>query len=492
MSKWKQLAIERKQSKWKQLAIEKTLAQQKAQPSEPPEPGFLGTLQSEGVPQGLKEGVSNIPGSAVEYGKSIVYPYVHPLKTAKSMIDLAMGTIEKIPGGQYITPGPEYDVAGKENNRTQAVDATVEYFKERYGSLEGAKDALKKDPVGMIADLASLLVGGGGVLRSITKESSKLSRVGTKIAKLGGYAEPLNVLTMPLRGAKRLIPEKLSSRLYEGAAKFSTTLTTEQRNLITKTALDKQIMPTMNGLRKLSNQIEDLNIKIANVIDEAATTGKVIPIKRLLKGFHELKQNSRFSGKPLDAQRAVNSIRKQLIEANTLTIDPITKKRVLRKLDAAEAQKLKQSIYRELEGYYSSVTNNPVSVKAQKTIARNAKEVIEELVPEIKQLNKQDGDLLALRKQIDRVAPRIANRDLLSLGTTAKAAGGGVVFGKVGLATGLALGMLDSQPVIKARLALIIHKMRERGIKVRMTPAVARLMSYETGEISQQIAENEK
>ena len=497
MGKWSQIAQSQQgnqsESKWRQLAQPQQSNLTQEQNYElPMGEGFVETLLKEQPEESyVKETIKNIPKSAVDYASDMIGPITHPKQTAEAMVNLALGVVEKFPGGRYLTVGPEYDLPESPNKRSAAVNSTMEYFSGRYGSWDGFKEAVKNDPVGVTADLASVLSGSGSAIKGVENVSkiNSLKKAGETLSKTGAFVDPLGAISaFGQASVRKIIPEKSASRLYEGAAKFSTTLNTKQRSKLIKTALDKQIMPTFNGLVKVGKQIEDLNFEISQVINEAANTGQKISVGRLTRGFQELKKNSRFSGQPQKAQRAVKNIRKEIVETNTIYFDgePVGMKSFTPK----EAQKLKQNIYKELESYYSRVTNNPVSVKAQKLIARNAKEAIEKIVPEIKQLNKNDGDLLALRKEIDKVAPRIANRDLLSLGTTAKAAGGGVVFGKTGILLGLSLGLLDSQPIIKARLALIIHKLKTRGIKVNQTAALARLTSYQTGAITEEIQEN--
>jgi len=61
-----------------------------------------------------------------------------------------------------------------------------------------------------------------------------------------------------------------------------------------------------------------------------------------------------------------------------------------------EAQKLKQRIYRELQSYYEKHKATPAKTEMRKAIARNARKLIEEIIPEIKQLNQKEGALIEL------------------------------------------------------------------------------------------------
>lgn len=422
-------------------------------------------------PSVAREALRNIPRSAVEFGKDVVTPFVHPVETAKSLGNVVMGAIEKIPGGKYLTPGPDYTQLTELDKREQAVDALLNFYNERYGSIKGFKQAVAKDPVGVIADAATVITAAGGVTSTV------LPKTGRTMTKAGAMMEPLNVATLPLRASKKFIPKTLPSKLYEQAVKFSTTLSRDERSRITRTALEHRILPTYKGLDRIHSRINVLNETIDTLINQATVSNAKIPVVTLFQEFTQLKKDALLFGEPLKAQKAINRIRNQIVMAN---------EKIGRKfLTPKQAQELKQNIYRDIGGYYAEFTNSPASIMAQKSVARAAKESLEQLIPEIKQLNKTEGDLLALRKEIERAASRIANRDILSMGTTVRAAGGGAVAGAPGLAAGLALGLLDSQPRIKARLALLLQTMRDRGISVRMTPTLSRLITSKMGQISE-------
>jgi hypothetical protein len=145
----------------------------------------------------LKEGITNIPESAVEFGKSTVQPFLHPLDTVGSMADLAAGVMQKLGlvSGQEGIPG---------------VDAVGRFLADRYGGAEQIKKTLATDPVGMAADISLILTGGGslaergpGIVGEVGRAASAAGRasdplVGAgKVAKGAGYAasEGLGLLT---------------------------------------------------------------------------------------------------------------------------------------------------------------------------------------------------------------------------------------------------------------------------------------------------------
>lgn len=123
------------------------------------------------------EGVENIPGSAISFGKDVVQPFLHPIDTAKSMKDLGLGVMEKL----GIKGGSEHE---------KYADAVGQMLKDRYGSYENIKNTLATDPVGMAADVSMIFTGGG----------SAAARAPGVVGKLGEVAKTAGRFTDPISG----------------------------------------------------------------------------------------------------------------------------------------------------------------------------------------------------------------------------------------------------------------------------------------------------
>ena len=118
------------------------LAQSKQ--SAPPAPGESGpapesqsTLQS--VVEYGKDVASNIPGSALQFGKDMLTPILHPIQTATSFYDLGKGLV------QLAIPG--------EQGSEAKARAVGQFFAERYGGLDKLKETFRTDPVGAMANI---------------------------------------------------------------------------------------------------------------------------------------------------------------------------------------------------------------------------------------------------------------------------------------------------------------------------------------------------
>lgn len=133
----------------------------------------------------------NTPASAMQFAKDMVYPIMHPIKTADSMLDLAAGGIsrgiEAVAGDQSWLP---------ENKATATADAVGNFYKTRYGSEEGFKQAIAKDPIGVLADFSTVMTGGGGLAARTPGMAGKAGRIAKTV---GNVANPLTTVE---KGAK--------------------------------------------------------------------------------------------------------------------------------------------------------------------------------------------------------------------------------------------------------------------------------------------------
>jgi hypothetical protein len=137
------------------------------------------------------EAVSNLPTSAGKFGREM-YEYVtSPIQTATNILDLGAGAL------QNITPKVVKDFVNRFDTNPDASKRAVEtanaaggFYAERYGTVDGFKEALATDPVSVIGDFSALLSGGAGALTRVAPKPQKYWRL------------PPNILT-PLRRLRR-------------------------------------------------------------------------------------------------------------------------------------------------------------------------------------------------------------------------------------------------------------------------------------------------
>ena len=443
---------------------------QKADTLDKPQSGVSGDFTKMTWKEALTEAILSLPGSGAELVKNLVTPIIHPIETVKSIGSLAAGTAEKL------IPG--------EQKHEESFNKFVDFLDERYGNVENFKQTVSKDPVGVVSDIASLFMPAGAALKGVGAIStvSKLGTAGKVLSKVGAAIEPVGLagraVTVPL---KLLIPEGLPSKLYQSAAKFSTTLTKDQRAKLTDTALENAILPNIKGLDKSRSMINEYASQVTQMIDDVQGSGSRIPMNKLFDDFGKLYADASLSVEPGKARIILDSARKQIMDEAAKMNRP--------NLTPREAQKLKVSIHGKLESLYSKMTQHPVKVDAQMAIASGARRALEELIPEIKEVNAKEGALLDLNKAILRSSARISNRDILGIGIPIKGSVGGIMAGTEGAIGAIALGLLDT-PSIKARLAILAHRMKTRGIVINETPAAIRLGFTQAGR--QELGEQEE
>jgi hypothetical protein len=327
------------------------------------------------------------------------------------------------------------------------------------------------------------LSGSGAALKTAGTlgKIESLSKLGGQTARIGSRLELQNIAKAAITSPAKLLPESIPIGMYQSAVKFGTTLPLNERYAITKTALkvENQIMPSISGLNKLKDKINSLNQQVEQVISPSNLGFYKFDISGLRKGLNDLRDDMlRNTDNPLPVRAAYNNISKNLDEVE----------RIGQMRTPVEVQRIKQNIYKELESFYEQHKASPAKVTVRKAIARNAREMLEDIVPEIKQLNKTEGELIELWDAIESKASRITNRDLIGLSAPVKiasgAAGGYAIAGPIGAKIGTVVAsghaVLDN-PIIKAKLAIVLNRLKEQGIQVHPTQAAIRLGLVQAG-----------
>src|SRR5689334_23169207 len=107
----------------------------------------------------LTRAISNAPESAANFVGGIVDAVRHPVRTASTIADIGTGAVQNAL--------PEAMQAGSAAGQRAMAGAVGGYFKQRYGGLENLKETFATDPVGLAADAATVLSGGGGIAAKV-------------------------------------------------------------------------------------------------------------------------------------------------------------------------------------------------------------------------------------------------------------------------------------------------------------------------------------
>jgi hypothetical protein len=425
--------------------------------------------------------------------KAISTMVAHPVLTGKALGEMGMGALQVIGRQPIYGPlGKEILPARKPEVGVEKLRPLIDDLKIRYGSVEGFKKALAEHPVEILADISSVLMPAAKVTGS------------AKAVRAAAATEPISLTLRLASKPFKLLPERIPIDIYQKAVKFGTTLSAKKRKAVTKTALARQIEPTTVGLDKLRGLINDYNSEITRRINVHAKKGTKIPVFEIYKGINKIKNQFKLtSDTPLEWEKAFRRIKgewKEAIEAKPYRTP-------------MEVQELKKRIYKDLESFYEKNKATPAKTELRLAIAKNARKVIEDLDPElkklsertkrklkmgekgIKQLNEEEGALIALWNELETKTNRIKNSSLIGFSTYIKTAAvsgigyslGGEVGAKLGVAAGLALSIYE-EPGVRAKLALVLAKLKDKGIVVKPSASFAMLGFHR----AEQVRENKK
>jgi len=212
---------------------------------------------------------ANLGPSAYEFAKGLYESITNPKQTLSSISDLMQAGLSKVIPESMIDPNAKPAIGrGK-----VAGQAMSEHFKERYGSAEGFKQALAKDPIGVASDISTVLSMGSGSAGALAKLSEK-----------AGYRVPQLVAT---------------EKALETAAKYTNPLTavTSAAGLVGKPALG---LMTGTGSENIANAakagFEGDKTFLANLRGEAPMTQALDNAKHNLNVMRQKKSQAYRSG----------------------------------------------------------------------------------------------------------------------------------------------------------------------------------------------------
>lgn len=155
-------------------------------------------MQDVGVDPGameVAEGFAKnlIPNTEKMFG-DVYEAFAHPVQTAKSIYEVASGAVQLL-------------VPGEQANEGQA-RAVGKFFKDRYGTLPAIKRAIRDTPAEVVADLSTLLTGGGSLAATLP---GKAGKIGGIVSKFGNTIDPVSATA------------KFGAKAARGAGKVAST-----------------------------------------------------------------------------------------------------------------------------------------------------------------------------------------------------------------------------------------------------------------------------
>lgn len=162
------------------------------------------------VPQ---KALGNLPQSAIDFGTAMLHPVLHPIDTVTGLYNVGYGLASKGAGALGVEQDPE-----QKSQDEAALDALVEHFKGRYGSMDAVKSTVAKDPVGSVADL-SMVLGGGGTMAA--RMPGRVGEMGRSVRELGASINPVGPETKIRKTVEEMIASKSGVLGSEAGAKIA-------------------------------------------------------------------------------------------------------------------------------------------------------------------------------------------------------------------------------------------------------------------------------
>jgi len=413
------------------------------------------------------EMAKNIPESGVQVGKDIYQAIRHPKETVSALANTLAGVaLKAVPG---------------EQEKEKYADAMWEFAKDRYGSEENIKNTIESDPVGFIMDVASIFSGVGGgakIAASTLAKTGKAPIVAQKIQQVGDIASKVGVATDPLavtgKGIGKVgsyVTGSLPETIYKHAAGLPTNMSIKNRLQAISTALENSIPLTQHGIDKLWTKINTIDDKVKNIVKSGDY--KNVSIDEMNKHIDEV----------IDFYKDVPDSATELKYLEKLKAD--NKVQFAKDHSAPRIHQMKKNVYKQLQKAYSTQQPVPV-VKADAKIAfaRGAMQELENLFPEIKNMNKQESSYLNLFKAIEKSVPRIANQKygLFNPFNLTIAGSVGYGTGSVPAAIG-ALGafLVIKNPVVQSHLAIALNKAKIAGKITEVIPPGSTKALFQAG-----------
>jgi hypothetical protein len=157
--------------------------QQEQQPAE--DKSFVGTA---------KEAISNLPSSTANLFQGLYQAVTNPLETGKAVLDVAAG------GLQNILPEGVVQAIGPDERSRAAAGQVADFYRQRYGSAEGVRQTIAKDPAGFLADVSTVLSAGSLAAPRLGRVATAIDPVSATVRAGGSLASGAGRLSSELLG----------------------------------------------------------------------------------------------------------------------------------------------------------------------------------------------------------------------------------------------------------------------------------------------------
>lgn len=184
---------------------------------------------------------------------------LHPVDTGQGILDLGNAALQKV------LPEPINNLMHKLSpetaNNPEKLSAVADFYANRYGSMEGFKQALAKDPAGVMADASTLFTGGGAALSKVPQ----LVRAGEIASKAAKYLDPMTlagtVANKTAGAVGAVLPSVLGTTTGVGSQAIQEAYNAGKTGGEDLTSL----VSSMRGLSEISDPVEKMRNALKNM-----------------------------------------------------------------------------------------------------------------------------------------------------------------------------------------------------------------------------------
>jgi predicted RecB family endonuclease len=126
------------------------------------------------------EAVQNLPSSVAGVAGDIYEAITNPIDTAHNLVKIGAGALQEALPEKFV------QWVGEDKESREMAGAVANYYADRYGSVEGFKEALAGDPAAVMMDAATVVSGGAG----LAAKAGAPAKVTSAIQKGAAYVDP--------------------------------------------------------------------------------------------------------------------------------------------------------------------------------------------------------------------------------------------------------------------------------------------------------------
>lgn len=238
---------------------------------------------NEGIIGGTAKAIGNVPSSAVGLVKSVGTAVLNPIDTIKSVGNIIKGAGAKVgetlledtsigqsllqkanerriaAGMQPMITNEKGKIQVDETPELKVINQVGKFVSDRYGTLDKFKETVIEDPVGVLADISTVLSGGATAATKVGTVSKvgSISNIGTKLSKAAQLTEPINAITKTTGATTKAISDSTLGRVVKEVMPTPSKLTEGQ---VTK-ALDLTQGDLTSISKKTGNNVTDFIVK---------------------------------------------------------------------------------------------------------------------------------------------------------------------------------------------------------------------------------------